>query len=297
VRREFNKAADRLANEAMDAAAAGREWRPLHSGSAAEARPPDQPLVDSSKQAPDQPPNQPPDQPPVEPPVAEERREANRLIGWAAPAGPATAALLVRHGETPLSIEQRFNGVNDSALTERGVQQAEAIAGRLAGQRIAAVVSSPLRRTCQTADAIAGQLRLDVVEEPGLRETDFGDWDGLTFAEVRDRWPRQLEAWLADTAVAPPGGESFDEVTARVLDARAKLCAGWPAATIVVVSHVTPIKTLVRDALGAPLSAVYRLHISPASVSQVDWHTDHHPVVRLVNDVSHLGEHVTTVHA
>lgn len=275
VRREFNKAADRLANEAMDAAAAGREWQP--SGGL------DGQQVSAVGE--------------TQPPVAEERREANRLVGWAAPAGPATSGWLVRHGETPLSVERRFNGVNDSALTERGVAQAEAIAERFADRELAAVVSSPLRRCRQTAERIATRLGLDVVDEVGLRETDFGEWDGLTFAEVRERWPRQLEAWLADTAVAPPGGESFDAVTARVADARAKICADWPAAAVVLVSHVTPIKTLLREALGAPLSAVYRLHISPASVSQVDWHADHHPVVRLVNDTSHLGEHVTTVHA
>lgn len=266
VRREFNRDADRLANEAMDAAAAGRTWQSVRAG-------------DPS------------------PPVVEERREANRLVGWAAPAGPATSTLLLRHGETPLSIERRFNGRNDSNLTERGAAQAVASAHRLASLPVQAVISSPLPRTRRTAEIVATAVGVDVVEEPDLAETDFGAWDGLTFAEVRDRWPRELEAWLSDSAVAPPSGESFESVARRVAAARERLCGQWPATTVVVVSHVTPIKSLVREALAAPVAAIFRIHIEPASLSRIDWHADHHPVVRLMNDTSHLGELSTTTHA
>jgi len=273
VRREFNKDADRLANEAMDAAAAGRPWRAQANGA------PDDELADD---------------PADSPPVAEERREANRLVGWAAPAGPATTGLLVRHGETALSIERRFNGMNSSDLTERGVAQARSIATRLSEfPAIQAVVCSPLPRCRRTADIIAARIGLVAVEEPGFAETDFGEWDGLTFAEVRERWPDRLEAWLADSTVAPLGGESIDEVAARVGKARDALCAAWPEAHVVVVSHVTPIKLLVQEALAAPVAAVYRLHIEPASLSRIDWHVDHHPVVRVVNDTGHLGDLAT----
>jgi probable phosphoglycerate mutase len=273
VRREFNRHADRLANEAMDAAAAGQPWRPsVAAAASAEAG-----SAAAGSAAQGQP------------------RSANRLVGWSAPASPATSAILARHGETPLSIERRFNGVNDSALTERGVAQARAVAERLAAwpDPVTAVVCSPLRRTRQTAEIVAAALGLDLTEEPGIAETDFGAWDGLTFAEVRERWPDALEAWLADSAVAPPDGESIDAVGARVAKARDAICARWPATAVAVISHVTPIKTLVRDALGAPVGAVYRLHIDPASLSRIDWHADHHPVVRLVNDTSHLGDAAT----
>ncbi len=260
VRRELNREADRLANQAMDAQAAGREWTPSDSS----------------------------------PPVVEERREANRLVGWGAPAGPSTSMLLARHGETPLSIERRFNGRNQTPLTDLGRAQAAAIGQRLKEKTLAAVVTSPLPRTRETAEAVAAATGAPVIEESGLMETDFGEWDGLTFGEVRERWPRLLEEWLADPAASPPGGESLESVGRRVLVARDRLVVDWPASTIAVICHVTPIKWLLREALGAPAAAIYRTHVDPASLSQIDWHADHHPVVRLVNDTSHLGHLATT---
>jgi probable phosphoglycerate mutase len=210
------------------------------------------------------------------------------LYGWSAPAGPSTVATILRHGETPLSVEKRFSGRGDAALTDRGVAQAEAAAMRVAGLGIDAIVSSPLRRTRQTADIVAAKAGVDVVIDDGFAETDFGEWEGATFGEISKRSPEQLRAWLADPNLAPPGGESMTDTAKRVHAARERTIAEYADAKILVVTHVTPIKLMLRDALDAPLHSVFRIHIDPASVSLIDWRADGPSVVRLVNDIGHL---------
>lgn len=211
--------------------------------------------------------------------------------GWMArPTRAATSLLLLRHGETPLSIEKRFSGTGDPVLTAKGLAQAEAAAARLSREpyRIDVIASSPLKRALQTAEAVAARTGLDVVVEEGLRETDFGAWEGHTFAEIQRRWPDHLSAWLADTSVAPPGGESFDQTSVRVEAALARLIAAHPGRTVLVVSHVTPIKTILRLALTAPPAALYRMHLDIACLSAVDYYADGPAVVRSVNDTAHL---------
>ena len=201
---------------------------------------------------------------------------------------PPTTTLLLRHGQTPLSIEKRFSGVGDPSLTDVGVAQVAAAGRRLATSAATAVISSPLTRARQTAQAVADELGLEVEVEDGLRETDFGDWEGYTFGEVREKWPREMDAWLGSTAVAPPFGESFDATTTRVRQARDRVLAKHGGKTVVLVSHVTPIKTLVRIALDAPASSLYRMHLDLACLSEVQWFADGPAVVRSLNDTHHL---------
>lgn len=120
-------------------------------------------------------------------------------------------------------------------------------------------------------------LGLPVVEHKGLIETDFGDWDGLTFREAAERDPDLHREWLSDTSVRPPGGESFDEVRERVVAARDDLISTYGGATLLVVSHVTPIKTLVQLALDAGPSLLYRLHLDLASLSITEFYPDGEP--------------------
>ncbi|NUP51107.1 MAG: bifunctional RNase H/acid phosphatase [Catenulispora sp.] len=203
--------------------------------------------------------------------------------------GPPTTLILLRHGATPLTAEKRFSGSGDPDLADTGRAQAAAVARRLKARGgIDVVVSSPLARTRQTAQAAADALGLPVETDAGFRETDFGLWDGHTFAEVRERWPEELQAWLASPAAKPPGGESFDAVTERVLAARDGLLNRHPRRTVLVVSHVTPIKTLIRDALGAPLEALYSMELSAASLSVVTYYGDGRRSLRLFNDTAHL---------
>ena len=263
--RAKNTRADRLANEAMDAAARGEVWRAGGDTGPADAA---DAWLDSQPA-------------PVAP---------NRLSGWQDPVAPPTTTLLLRHGQTVLSIEKRFSGTGEQELTEVGRTQATASATRLAGSAATAVVSSPVRRARETATLVAGALGLEVVVEPGLRETDFGDWEGYTFAEVKARWPRELDAWLASTAIAPPYGESFDATATRVRQARDRVLRDFGGQTVVVVSHVTPIKTLLRFALDAPPSALYRMHLDLCCLSEVQWFADGPAVVRSLNDTWHLRQ-------
>ncbi|MDQ6875404.1 MAG: bifunctional RNase H/acid phosphatase [Actinomycetota bacterium] len=249
VPRLRNADADRLANEAMDAAAGIRR----------RAAPP------------------------------REMGAANSEVGWLENRPAPTTTLLLRHGQTPLSVEKRFSGRGDAALTPAGQAQARALAARVAElPRVDAVVSSPLRRARQTAQVVADALHLPVVEEEGLAETDFGTWDGYTMADVRSQWPDELDAWLASADVAPPGGESFTATELRVRRARDRILRDHAAATVAVVSHVTPIKILLRLALEAPPRSLFRMHLDLTGVSEVDWYAEGPAIVKRMNDTAHL---------
>ncbi|WP_416975600.1 bifunctional RNase H/acid phosphatase [Streptomyces sp. 4F14] len=204
---------------------------------------------------------------------------------------PATLVLL-RHGETPLTPEKRFSGSggSDPSLSAVGREQAARVAEALARRgTIEAIVASPLARTRETAEAVAARLGLDVAVDDGLRETDFGAWEGLTFREVRERHPEDMAAWLGDPQARPTGGgESFAEVAKRTEATRDRLTRAYAGRTVLVVSHVTPIKTLVRLALGAPPEALFRMDLSAASLSAVAYYADGNASVRLLNDTSHL---------
>lgn len=215
-------------------------------------------------------------------------------VGWgSAPdlGAPATLVLL-RHGETALTPQKRFSGSGgtDPELSAAGRGQAERAAEHFAALgTVQEIVSSPLRRCRETAAAVAARLGLDVRIDEGLRETDFGAWEGLTFGEVRDRYGDDLTAWLASPDTAPTGGgESFTEVADRVAAARDRIVARYAGRTVLLVTHVTPIKTLVRLALGAPPEALFRMELSAASISEVAYYGDGNASVRLLNDTSHL---------
>jgi broad specificity phosphatase PhoE/ribonuclease HI len=260
IPRERNSHADRLANEAMDRAA----------GNAA------------GKGAP---------------------REVSRVARsvavapapgrgtWTPPMESPTRLILVRHGATAHSADKRFSGRNDLPLSEIGVRQAEALARRAPSfGEVAGVVSSPLVRTRETATAIAAALGVPVETDDDLAEVDFGAWEGLTFAEARAAQPQELSAWLESVQVAPPGGESFALAGDRVRRGRDSVLASYAGKTVVVLTHVTPIKTIIGLALDAFPASLFRIHLDTASVSIVDYYADANTSVHLVNDTSHLRD-------
>ncbi|WP_312870471.1 histidine phosphatase family protein [Gordonia asplenii] len=207
---------------------------------------------------------------------------------WQGQRGAPTRLILLRHGQTELSVERRYSGRGNPELTELGRQQAAAAARRLSAWNIDAVVSSPLQRTRSTAQTVALEHGLPVAIEDGLIETDFGAWEGLTFSEAAERDPQIHREWLGDTTIAPPNGESFDAVRERVVAARNVIVDAHPGQSVLVVSHVTPIKTLLRDALRVGPEFLFHLHLDLASVSLVEYFPDGGSVVRSCNDVAHL---------
>ncbi|MEU0602676.1 bifunctional RNase H/acid phosphatase [Streptomyces sp. NPDC006393] len=313
IPRERNKHADRLANEAMDAGARGEQWTASAStaeleapagGSTAEPGPPaagtaarttaGPDALTAAREAAD-----------VRAARAEADEQAARSAadvraartvaapGWApADLGAPATFVLLRHGETPLTPQKRFSGSGgtDPSLSAVGREQAEKAAVALARRgTIQAVVSSPLARTRETATIVAARLGLDVTVDDGLRETDFGAWEGLTFAEVRERHPDDLDAWLASADAEPTGGgESFAATATRIAATRDKLVVAHAGRTVLLVTHVTPIKTFVRLALGAPPESLFRMELSAASLSAVAYYADGNASVRLLNDTSHL---------
>ncbi|WP_330304200.1 MULTISPECIES: bifunctional RNase H/acid phosphatase [unclassified Streptomyces] len=311
IPREQNKHADRLANEAMDAGRRGEQWSPSASTAELDARAARAALKPPASAAPLKGRGELRDQPPLTGTMTSSPRgEAAKseddvraaqnvatpqpTVGWgAAPdmGAPATFVLL-RHGETPLTPQKRFSGSGgtDPSLSDVGREQAERAATALAARgTIQAIVASPLTRTRQTAGAVAARLGLDVVIEDGLRETDFGAWEGLTFAEVQERYPDDLKTWLASPKAEPTGGgESFAATARRMATTRDKLIASYAGRTVLLVTHVTPIKTLVRLALGAPPESLFRMELSAASLSAVAYYADGNASVRLFNDTSHL---------
>lgn len=188
-----------------------------------------------------------------------------------------TTFVLVRHGVTEHTERKVFSGSGgtDPELTDTGRDQAKRAGEWIhALGAVDAVVSSPLRRTQETAGVIASVLGLEVDLEPGFAEVAFGDWEGYTFGEILDQWPKDLREWLDSTAIAPPSGEAIDAVRERVIEARDRLLEQHAEKTVVVVSHVTPIKLLVADALDAPMTSIYRMELAPASVSTIQWWPD-----------------------
>ncbi len=213
---------------------------------------------------------------------------------WAGRLGEPTRLLLLRHGQTALSVGRRYSGRGDPELTELGRVQAAAAAARLAAVGgISAVLSSPLRRATRTAAVVAEATSAPLRVHCGLIETDFGRWEGLTFDEATIRDPELHAVWLGSADVAPPGGESFAQVRHRVAAECAEIVARYPGETVVVVSHVTPIKMLLCEALAAGPSILYRLHLDLASLCIAEFYPDGGASVRLVNDTSHLPPDVT----
>ncbi|MFV8312034.1 bifunctional RNase H/acid phosphatase [Mycobacteroides chelonae] len=256
IPRERNKHADRLANEAMDRASGIEPKAPKK---------------------------------PKEPKESNETKAADAAPGWTGARGKPTRMLLLRHGQTELSVQRRYSGRGNPELTALGREQAANAARYLASRGgIAAVVSSPLGRAKETAAAAADALGVPLTVDDDLIETDFGKWEGLTFSEASERDPELHAQWLSDTSVTPPEGESFDTVHHRVRRARNRIIAEYGGATVLVVSHVTPIKTLLRLALDAGPSLLYRLHLDLASLSIAEFYSDGPASVRLVNETSYL---------
>lgn len=253
IPRAENGHADRLVNEALDGIQVGLR---LPGEEEAES------LIEEIED---------PDSRPATTPAAPSR-------GWSPPGGPPTTLVLVRHGVTPHTEQKRFSGglaSSNPGLSDQGRDQIRATGEWLLplAERIDAVITSPVRRTRESAEILAELLGKDLEVEPGFAEMEFGTWDGLTFAEVAETYAGDLDAWLGSLDVAPGGGESFRSVEERVLAGLQRVLDKHAGRTVVVVSHVTPIKTLVAHAVDAPLGSVFRMELSPASVSVLSFFT------------------------
>ncbi|GLV83640.1 hypothetical protein Slala03_33290 [Streptomyces lavendulae subsp. lavendulae] len=205
-----------------------------------------------------------------------------------------TTLVLLRHGATLLTPGRRISGSGGSnpGLSPAGRRQARATAEALARRGgIEAVVTSPMRRCRETAQAVAARLGLGVRIEQDLREADFGAWEGLTFAEVRERHPDDLDAWFASPDSPPTGtDETVRQVARRAAAVRDGLLARHAGAAVLVVSHVVPLRSLLRLALQAPPHSLFRMELAAASLSTVTYEGSGTATVQALNDTHHLDQ-------
>jgi broad specificity phosphatase PhoE len=201
-----------------------------------------------------------------------------------------TRFFLVRHGETADNTQMRYLGTRDEPLTENGMRQAQLVAGAMSRIPVRIVVSSPLRRAADTAariqEACGAGLRLD----PRLAEGSFGKWEGRTRDEVLKLGGQNaalLARWESDSSCAPPGGESIVDIQKRVVSLVEELTDEHRGASVVLVSHVGPIKALLAAVLDVPLQTARRLFLDPATISVVEW--GENQWLRLFNSHAHLG--------
>ena len=294
VPRAQNKRADELANRAMDDKVGGRwfddalSFQPAaDSASAGAGAGAESAEVATAQATPAVPAQTAPAAPTGTAPAP--AQEAASSPEWH-PGGKPTRLWVLRHGQTEMSVQRQFSGLSDPELTAHGQEQAkraaayvaEQLAGWRGGAGAVAIYSSPLKRTRQTAEAVAEALanaggagggapaRPRVHTTEALIEMNFGDWEGRTFAEVMDEFPLEHDACLWDSSAAPSGGESPDDVLARVRPFLRDVARNHPGEDVVLVSHVTPIKSILRHALCAS-GAIYRtLHLDLAGLSVIE---------------------------
>ncbi len=196
--------------------------------------------------------------------------------------------LLVRHAETEHNAQGRCQGQSDPPLSAEGRRQAGQLAARLARGEIHAVYTSDLRRALETATAIAAVHGLPVHADTRLREMAFGEWEGLIWAEIGERYPQAWAAWQADPlTVSPPGGETLARVAARVQSAFDAIVEHHTDQCVALVSHGGPLQVLLCQTLGLALQMYWRFQVDPASISELGICEGEAFVMRL-NDTAHL---------
>jgi broad specificity phosphatase PhoE len=201
-----------------------------------------------------------------------------------------TRFFLVRHGVTADNLQMRYLGTRDEPLTEKGAEQARCVASALSQLPVGIIVSSPLRRAADTASCILAACRVKLRMDVRLAEGSFGRWEGRTRDEVLKLGSEdaaQLALWESDPSCSPPGGESIESVQRRIVGLVEELSGQYAGQSVVLVSHVGPIKALLAAVLDINLQATRRLFLDPATISLVEWGEDR--VVRLFNSHAHLG--------
>jgi len=197
---------------------------------------------------------------------------------------------LVRHGETAKNREMRYLGIQDEPLTDTGRQQALDAAEALSRLPIRVVVTSPLRRAYDTAVQIQTKCGVELRQDSRLSEGSFGRWEGLKREEVAGLGSSDaalLARWESDPACAPPGGESFLNIQKRIVRLADELEGEFTGSSVVLVSHVGPIKAFLAAVLRMPLECSRRFFLDPGTISVVEW--GEHPTLRLFNSHAHLG--------
>lgn len=198
--------------------------------------------------------------------------------------------ILVRHGHVEGMAPERFRGREDLPLTQFGRRQAEATAQRIASAWQPAVVyCSPLQRAVATAQPIADACGIPLEPIETFNDIDYGEWQGLTPAEARKRWPDDVERWYREPqSVAIPGGESLTDVLARVHNGLYPLLTAHRDDTIVLVGHSVVNRVMLLHVLDAPLGSYWRIGQDPGSLSEIGYNEDGDFTLCSMNDTAHV---------
>jgi alpha-ribazole phosphatase len=200
-----------------------------------------------------------------------------------------TSIWLVRHGQTELNKARRYQGATDSPLTPYGLRQAQALARRLRHVPFGAAIVSPHGRARITAETILDGRDTPIAEEPRWSEAHHGRWEGLTYREVRERFPHEAAARFADALHGrAEGGESLAEVALRVADAWRALLLQYPGGRVLVVTHAAPVQLVLCSLGGMSPALHWRWRVDLGSVTALDVYGGG-PIVRMVNEVPRLG--------
>lgn len=197
---------------------------------------------------------------------------------------PSTRLYLIRHGEVVREKPNTYNGHRDVEVTAKGIEQLERVADRVASVPLRAVYASTLRRSLQGAAQIAKRHGLEVVAYPELREKAFGEWEGLTYDEVAQRFPDDWARWLADPpSVRPRGGETYTEMQVRVLNVLSGILSAHPSQSIALVAHGGVNRAILCHALGLDLKNVFRIEQDYGALNIIDFFPDGVAVVKGMN--------------
>ena len=203
-----------------------------------------------------------------------------------------TRIIAIRHGETAWNVDTRIQGHLDIPLSANGRWQAERLAEALRDEPIKAIYASDLTRAWETAQYVGQVQSLPVIKEIGLRERDFGDFEGKTFAEIEMLLPEQSMRWRKrDPDFYPAGGESLVALRARVMEAAERLAAQHPGEQIALVGHGGVMDVLYRAATRLDIQAPRTWTLGNAAMNRLLWTPEGFTLVGWA-DTQHLDEGV-----
>ncbi|HDP69251.1 MAG TPA: alpha-ribazole phosphatase [Actinobacteria bacterium] len=195
-----------------------------------------------------------------------------------------TKVYLVRHGETEWNAKGKYLGLTDIPLNDNGERQAKALSSFLSEERIDAVYSSALTRTIQTARIIAKSHGLKVLKIPELNEVDFGEWDGLTYFEIKDKYANLADDWLNKTSeVQIPGGETWSHFKERVMIGLRKIMNENEDKNILIVTHGGPIKAIISEVLELNSTSFWKIRQDRGALNIIEFF-DGNAILTLLND-------------
>jgi alpha-ribazole phosphatase len=197
---------------------------------------------------------------------------------------------LIRHGQTDWNRQKRYCGQTDLPLNETGRKQVQGLRERFKKIKLDFLYRSDLKRAEETAEIVFPRWKKKIIISPLVRELDFGEWEGCKYEEILAKNEKAYRAWLDNpTLSAPPRGESLSSLENRVKTFLCDLLDKFKDETVAVVTHSGPIRVTLCDALGIPLKFFWRVAVSSASISIIDY-SNGKPFVSLVNDTGHIEQ-------